>query len=121
MAWQLHKNGTITSIYSGLCFELEGGGTLAACDGSKRQQWTVQGSQGHQTIRAAGNKYSCISNGNPTEPVGKMVFDVPSMIGWPKAHVRDVWAHKDMGSMASIAVSLAAGNGTSMLFKLTKA
>ena len=121
MAWQFNKNGTVTSTWSGLCFELEGSGTLAACNGAPRQKWKVVGQPGKQQVVSATNKYSCISNGEPPEPAGKMVFDIASSIGWKSAKVRDLWLHKDLGVFSKLSVSLAAGNGTSKLFKLTKA
>lgn len=48
-----------------------------------------------------------------------LTFDVAQALGWQMAHVRDLWAHEDLGVHSTVRVALE-GNGASRLFKLTQ-
>jgi len=127
MIWSVNRNGTITSAFSGKCFEAGelAGAYLTTCTGSHLQQWRLQGSSGKQHIVSAGGK--CITRGSspqPPEPPqtpGQLTFDISSLgSGWEAALVRDLWAHTDIGTLSKITVRLN-GDGDSRLFKLTQA
>ena len=121
MAWRVNPNGTITSAVGGLCFAaFVSGGQLGTCSGAPNQQFKISGAAGKQTILSH-TGFGCVSNGEPAQPDGKLVYDVVTGLGWKGgAAVRDLWQHKDLGTMASITVTLPAGNGSSVIFKLTK-
>ena len=56
----------------------------------------------------------------PPAPGGGLEFDVTAQLGWKKgAHVRDLWAHTDLGVMQKIAVQLG-GDGDAAMYKLTE-
>ena len=44
--------------------EVVGSGSLAPCDGSHAQKWTLQGDQGEQQL-VSGQGFGCLSNGPP--------------------------------------------------------
>merc|ERR1712217_216354 len=125
MIWSVNQNGTITSAFSGKCFQADDldGGYLSTCSESKDQRWVVRGTSGKQQIASAAGKF--IRRGappqppRPPQPVGELVFDVTSL-GWTTAQVRDLWSHQDLGAQSKITVRLS-GDGDSRLFKLTKA
>jgi hypothetical protein len=131
-AWRFNANGTITSVFGGKCFEIKtgGGGHITTCTGSASQSWKLVGEKGTQQIKlAAGADSQCVTRGwapkalsaamPPATTAPAITFDIASALGWSAAHVRDLWLHKDLGSMASITVQLS-GDGDSKMFKLTK-
>lgn len=122
MAWTLNSNGTIAAAFSpNLCFDFEGGGTLETCTGARGQTWKISGPPGAQHI-TADDGVGCVSNGFTPQPGGTLSFDIVSGLGWAGgATVRDLWNHTDLGIVQSVEVDVSRGNGTSFVYKLTKA
>lgn len=122
MAFNINSNGTITSTFAGMCFTLDDkGGTLNTCNASTFQQWGVIGTLGKQQI-VSGDGKRCISRGlvsSQSNGLESLSFDVKASLGWTKAVVRDLWAHKDLGEQTTVTVNLK-GGGDSKMFKLTK-
>jgi len=124
MVWSFNENGTITSPFSGLCFQADDleGGFLSACTGSSAQKWKVHGSVGKQLIVSADGH--CITRGAPSPPPyppqkpGELSFDV-SILGWKAAKVRNLWSRADLGTLSTVTVKLH-GDGDAMLIKLTQ-
>jgi len=118
MAWNLNEDGTITSLYSGMCFTLDAasGGRLAKCTGDASQRWSLKGDSSHQQIVSSDG--ACVTNGQQPQPAGQLIFDVTAL-GWQAAQVRDLWDHKNFGLQTKISVELPMGDGASRIFKIT--
>jgi alpha-galactosidase len=101
-----------------LCLEVLGGGSLAPCDGSRSQQWTITGDVGAQQLKN-GAGFGCLSNGGPNAAPSSLTFDVTGL-GWKTATTTDVWTGK-VRTGSKVTVALPEGNGASQVFLLKKA
>lgn len=119
MAWTL-VGGALQSAWDpALCFEVVGGGSLAACDGSRRaQQWAMQGQPGAQSL-VSGSGFGCLSNGPPAGgPPTSLAFDVTGL-GWKTAEATDLWSGETT-TLSTLSVTLSPGDGVSQVFRLKK-
>ena len=108
MAWLAPKPGVKGPIKAAfdasLCLEVSGGASIATCDGSRQQMWTLTGPAGAQQIES-GAGFGCVSNGEPTGgPPAQMAFDVTGL-GWKTAKVTDLWSKK-VSTESKLVVSL---------------
>ena len=119
MAWKLSKDGALQSAWdSSLCMQVVGGGSLVACDGSRGQQWTMEGAEGRQKL-ISGTGFGCLSNGPPAGgPPTRLAFDVTAL-GWKKANATDLWSGEST-VVTTAAASLPQGDGISQIFRLQK-
>jgi hypothetical protein len=115
-AWALNANGSVTSVMSGMCLEVDGTAVSAnvCAAGSPTQQWKVVPS----TANPAAFKFTqgplCVDANQPPSPPpspgGPANVTVPLVslnLGFSgPIRVRDVWAHRDLPSLPSASLSL---------------
>ena len=99
-----------------LCFTASAGGALVPCDGSPSQAWTRRPGG----LLESGSGLGCLSNGGPRGGAPRSLAFAVAALGWRTATAEDLWTGaKQTG--AQLVADVAAGDGASQVFRLSKA